>query len=68
MRYLHPNQMFFGLPQQGGIAHFSQVNPAKLKYLARYAGDMELTFGEFMFEFMLDLENDSEKVTEYFIR
>jgi predicted ATPase len=68
MRYLHPNQMFFGLPQQGGIAHFAQVNPAKLKYLARYAGDMELTFGEFMFEFMLDLENDSEKVTEYFIR
>jgi predicted ATPase len=67
MRYLLPNQMFFGLPQKNGIAHFAQVKQTKLKYLARYAGDMELTFGEFMFEFMLDLENDSEKVKEYFI-
>ena len=27
---------------------------------------MELTFGEFMFDFMLDMENDSEKLTSFF--
>jgi hypothetical protein len=68
MRYLLPNQMLFGLPGLDDLAHFAQVNQAKLKYLARYASDMELTFGEFMFEFMLDIENDSEKVKQYFIR
>jgi hypothetical protein len=27
---------------------------------------MELTFGEFMFDFMLDIENDAEKVSTFF--
>ena len=66
MRYLQPEQMFFGLPKHDGLAHFAKVNPSKLKYLYKYAGDMELTFGEFMFEFMLDIENDSEKLTSFF--
>ena len=55
-----------GLPMHDGLAHFSKVNPSKLKYLYKYAGDMELTFGEFMFDFMLDMENDSEKLTSFF--
>jgi predicted ATPase len=67
MRYLLPNQMSFGLPQHNGLARFAQINPSKLRYLYRYAGDMELTIGEFMFEFMLDIDCDSEKVTEFFI-
>lgn len=66
MRYLEPKQMYFGLPKQDGIAHFAQVNPSKMKFLYRYAGDMELTFGEFMFDFMLDIENDVEKLSTYF--
>ena len=67
MRYLQPEQMYFGLPKHDGLAHFAKVNPSKLKYLYKYAGDMELTFGEFMFDFMLDMENDdSEKLTTFF--
>ena len=66
MRYMQPEQMYFGLPRHDGLAHFAKVNPSKLKYLYRYAGDMELTFGEFMFDFMLDMENDSEKLTSFF--
>ena len=66
MRYLQPQQMYFGLPKQDGMAHFSQVNPSKMKFLYRYAGDMELTFGEFMFDFMLDIENDAEKLSTFF--
>lgn len=66
MRYLQPQQMYFGLPKADGIAHFAQVNPSKMKYLYRYAGDMELTFGEFMFDFMLDIENDAEKLSTFF--
>lgn len=67
MRYLSPEQMCFGLPKDDGLAHFAKVNPSKQKYLYRYAGDMELTFGEFMFEFMLDMEgNKKEKLSAFF--
>ena len=68
MRYLKPSQMYFGLPKNNGLAHFAQVEPSKLKYLFKYAGDMELTFGEYMFDFMLDVEQDSEKLEKYFIQ
>lgn len=66
MRYLQPQQMYFGLPKADGMAHFARVNPSKMRYLYHYAGDMELTFGEFMFDFMLDIENDAEKITNFF--
>lgn len=68
MRYLRPDQMYFGLPKNDGLAHFAQINPSKLKHLYKYAGDMELTIGEFMFDFMLDLEGDNEKIEKYFIQ
>ena len=66
MRYMQPDQMYFGLPKHDGLAHFAKVNSSKLKYLYRYAGDMELTFGEFMFDFMLDVEADNEKLATFF--
>ena len=59
--------MYFGLPQNDGLAHFAQINPTKLRYLYKYAGDMELTIGEFMFEFMLDMESEHEKIDQFFI-
>ena len=68
MRYLQPEQMYFGLPQNDGLAHFAQINPAKLRYLYKYAGDMELTIGEFMFDFMLDMESEHEKMDQFFIQ
>lgn len=68
MRYLQASQMYFGLPKHDGLAHFAQVEPSKLKYLFKYAGEMELTFGEFMFDFMLDVEDDSEKLEKFFIQ
>ena len=66
MRYMLPDQLYFGLPKKDGLAHFAKVNPSKLKYLYRYAGEMELTFGEFMFDFMLDIEDNDEKLNTFF--
>lgn len=68
MRHLRAEQMYFGLPSEDGLARFAKVIPSKLKQLYRYAGDMELTFGEFMFDFMLDAESDKDLVNKYFIR
>lgn len=67
MRHLKAEQMYFGLPSNDGLARFAKVIPSKLKQLYRYAGDMELTFGEFMFDFMLDAESDTDIVDKYFI-
>ena len=66
MRYLLPAQMYFGLPKNDGLAHFARINPSKLRYLYKYAGDMELTIGEFMFDYMLDIEGDDEKIEQFF--
>lgn len=68
MRHLKAEQMYFGLPSNDGLARFAKVIPSKLKQLFRYAGDMELTFGEFMFDFMLDAEDDTSIVDKFFIR
>ena len=68
MRYLQPSQMYFGLPMNDGLAHFAQIAPSKLKYLYKYAGEMELTIGEFMFDFMLDMEGEHEKMDQFFIQ
>ena len=66
MRHLLPQQMYFGLPSKDGTAHFARVIPSKVKSLYKYAGDLELTFGEFMSDFMLDLDGDSNKVKNFF--
>ena len=66
MRYMQPEQMYFGLPSPDGLAHFAKINPAKLAYPSRYAADMELTIGESMFDFMLDLANDHAKLKQPF--
>jgi hypothetical protein len=68
MRHLRAEQMYFGLPSDDGLARFAKVIPSKLKQLYRYAGDQELTFGEFMFDFMLDAESNTDIVDKYFIR
>ena len=66
MRFLSPQQMYFGLPMEDGLAHFARVHTSKLKYLYRYASDMELTFGEYMFDFMLDIEGNKNKLSTFF--
>lgn len=53
---LDVGQMYFGVPGRDGLARFERVNASRLKQLYRYAGDLELTFGEFMFDFMLDMD------------
>ena len=45
-----------------------EFGASKLKYLYKYAGDLELTFGEYMFDFMLDVEDDSEMMEKFFIQ
>jgi len=65
MRYLGEKQMYLGLPNEDGVARFGRIRLSKLKALRRNAGEMELTLGEYMFDFMLDMEDRQDMVAEY---
>jgi len=66
MRYLGEKQLYFGLPNESGVACFRRIRPSKLKMLHRKAGELELTLGEYMFDFMLDMEDHPNEVENYF--
>lgn len=66
MRYLHSDKLYFGLPNDNGLAIFAKVRENKRKHIHKYASAMELTVGEFMFGFMLDMEDDKERIKEFF--
>jgi len=66
MRYMNSRNLWFGLPNEEGLAHFAQLKEKKRKLVHRCASEMELTVGEYMFDFMLDIEDRPEKVEDFF--
>ncbi len=66
VKYLPANKIYIGLPSEKGIADFHTIRPAKVKKLTRQAAAEEITLGEYLFELMLDMEDDSEIINEYF--
>lgn len=64
MRNLRANQMYFGLPSDDDVARFARLKESKVKMIGKYASAMELTVGEYMFDFMLEMEQD--KVASFF--
>jgi len=66
MRYMSVRNLWYGMPNNEGLARFSQLKEKKLKYVLKCASEMELTMGEYMFDFMLDIEDSPERVEEFF--
>jgi len=66
MRYMRAQQMYFGLPNDEDVARFARLKEGKVRTVAKRASAMELTVGEYMFDFMLDLEQEREKVEMFF--
>lgn len=66
MRYMRAQQMYFGLPNDEDVARFARLREGKVRTVAKWASAMELTVGEYMFDFMLDLEQEREKVVTFF--
>lgn len=66
MRYMRAGQMYFGLPNDEDVARFARLKEGKVRTVAKWASAMELTVGEYMFDFMLDLEEEREKVETFF--
>ena len=68
MRYLGPEQLYLGLPNDTGLAEFGRLKQTKIKSVYRRASEMDITFGEYMYEMLLDMEDDKDIVNEYFQR
>ena len=66
MRYMMACQMYFGLPADDDVARFARLKEGKVRTISKFASVMELTVGEYMFDFMLDLEQERGKVDSFF--
>ncbi len=66
VRFLPADRIYVGVPSEQGIADFRTIRSTKVKKLARQAAAEEVTLGEYLFELMLDMEDNSEIINEYF--
>lgn len=66
IRFIPPAKIYLGLPSKEGVARFNTLRPSKVKKVLKMASAEEVSFGEYLFEMMLDAEDDDEKLNEYF--
>jgi len=66
MRYFNAEQLLLGLPNEKGLAWFSMLKPSKVKTICRRASEMDITFGEYMYEMLLDMEDDKSLIDDFF--
>ena len=66
MRYFDAGRIYLGLPNEQGLATFARLKPGKVKAIYRRASEMDITFGEYMYELLLDMEDNKELANELF--
>lgn len=59
MRFLRPAQIYFGQPNNRGVAEFRRVREARIAAISRQAAEEELTFGEYMFDMMIGMQAEA---------
>ena len=66
VRFLTADKIYVGLPSGQGIADFRTIRATKTRSLLHQAAAEEVTLGEYLFEMMLDMEDNTEIINEYF--
>lgn len=66
MRYFDADRLYLGVPNEQGLATFSRLKPGKVKTIYRRASEMDITFGEYMYELLLDMEDNASLSQELF--
>jgi AAA15 family ATPase/GTPase len=66
IKYLDPLKIEFGLPYKNGVAVFKKIKASKVSKLMKQASAEEVSLGEYLFEMMLDTEEDGNIIKEYF--
>jgi AAA15 family ATPase/GTPase len=65
IKYLDPRQIKLGVPSADGIADFRGLKSTKIGKLLRNASAEEVSLGEYLFEMMLDMDDNKELSNEY---
>lgn len=65
-KYLSAPQLYVGLPSEKGLVSFHTLKATKVNQALKIAAAGEMSLGEYLFELMLDMECDSELISEFF--
>lgn len=66
VQYLPVNCVYFGLPNDSGVASFSKIKTSKHKTVMRIAAELDLNLGDYLFDLMSDIVPDKKFLEEYF--
>ncbi len=67
IKYLEPGQIKLGMPSENGVADFRSLKSNKVSKILRLASSEEISLGEYLFEMMLNMDEEKELLNEYFI-
>lgn len=65
MNYLDPTNLYVGLPNNEGLAHFHKIKDTAAKRLMKNADEMDILTGEYLFDLMTGTEEDIEELKSY---
>ena len=65
-QYLNASQLYIGLPSAKGIVDFKTIKPSKVKSALKIAGSGGMSLGEYLFQLMVDMDDDSELIEYLF--
>ena len=65
-KHLTYEQLYVGLPSDDGLVDFRTIKPTKLKSVLKIAAAGEMALGEYLFELMLNAEDDRNLIDVFF--
>jgi AAA15 family ATPase/GTPase len=66
IQYLSTNSIYFGLPNERGLASFYKIKDSKQKSILKLASDQNSSVGDYLFDMMIDNSLDTSFEEEYF--
>jgi predicted ATPase len=66
VNYIDPHDLYLGVPAEDGIARFKRIEKASVKKLYNEADDLDMSFGEYLFDLLSGSEDDYKTLGRYF--
>ena len=67
LQYIRPELLYIGIPNNRDVAIFKQIKRSKIKSLMSDASTYDMNLGDYLFDMMLEIDNDTDElVAKYF--
>lgn len=67
LQYIKPELLYIGIPNNRDVAIFKQIKRSKIKSLMSDASTYDMNLGDYLFDMMLEIDNDTDElVAKYF--